>query len=280
MNESPQNAPDSIEYAKADVNVARNMPGWLAVVINVPITVLIFILNAQPAGFWIRSRWISEKNLWYLVLLVSALSILLASIRFYVSRRHNEFRRGEWLAAAIVAVMLNVMIVRTIYPPFIHKHYNFMKCDSNLRTIRTAIALYGIQHAGAFPDSLERLIVEEGDLSDAGYALTCPISGDLPVLEKDHEKMAAAFAQHGHVSYLYFGKGLNQAAVPGNTLIACDKPHNHDNEGYDCLALFANGTIHSIPRPQLEKMIAARMAATIPSAATKKSTMPSTLPDD
>src|SRR3954465_10964243 len=98
MNESHQIAPGSIEYAKADVNVARNMPGWLAVVINVPITVLIFILNAQPAGFWIRSRWISEKNLWYLVLLVSALSILLASIRFYVSRRHNEFRRGEWLA--------------------------------------------------------------------------------------------------------------------------------------------------------------------------------------
>jgi hypothetical protein len=157
-----------------------------------------------------------------------------------------------------VVAVSSVLFARTIYPPWIHKHLNYLQCRLSLERISLAISFYAMDKNGQYPDRLEAMILDQ-DLDDA-YVLTCRISGDEWILEREPGKAAAALAQPGEVSFLYFGRGFNSATVAPRTLIACDKPHNHDHDEYDLWAVFADGTIQAIPRVRLERMITARMA--------------------
>ena len=132
-----------------------------------------------------------------------------------------------------------------------HKHYNLTGCWANLRGISLGITLYSNEHAGKHPDTLESMVLD--DRQPDASILTCPVSGDAPIPGYSHESVAATLSQPGHVSYLYFGRNRDTRTTSPGTLIACDKPHNHDRPDYDCWALFADGSIRSIPRVQLER---------------------------
>jgi hypothetical protein len=232
-------------------------------IINLPVLVLLPILMSKPAGFWIGNRWISEDRVWYGVSAVAVVSCAWALLALFLSRRHFSRWRSKWAVGAIVLALLNVFLARSIYPAGIHKHYNLKLCMSNLWTIGLQIRLYGNEHAGKYPDSLETLILDED--ADAS-PLNCPVSGDPLIADTNRKTVATALAQPGHVSYLYFGRNLNASTTSASTVIACDKPHNHDGPEYDCCALFADGTVRLIPQAQVMRLIAQQSAAGAPAS--------------
>jgi len=270
----PPPAGSHLDYARPGLKVARNIPVWPALIINLPVMAVIIFAIAQSPGFWLRHRWFREGSVWYSTLAVSVFSVILTMIALYLARWHYSPRRKEWAASVVVVALFNVLLASSIYPPHMHKHYNLTRCWANLHQVFQCLVMYTNEHSGKYPDSLESAVLEF-DPSQS-QTLTCPNSDDRRISADDREKATPELSQPGHV---YFGRNRDRRTTPPGTLIACDKPHNHDRPDYDCLALFADGSIRSIPRVQLERLISQQVAATAPSAIKNTSPIPP-IPED
>ena len=62
MPTMPPPAGSHLDYARPGLKVARNIPVWPALIINLPVLAVIIFAIAQPPGFWLRHRWVQRKE--------------------------------------------------------------------------------------------------------------------------------------------------------------------------------------------------------------------------
>jgi hypothetical protein len=126
-------------------------------------------------------------------------------------------------------------------------------CAANLKRIAGAVDLYAYSNAGAYPDSLSRLMAAQSLPSDA---LVCPAGEATPAPGATAQARADALLKGRHSSYFYVGKGLNKRSGPGSGVAAvvAYEPPGHHSDGIH--VLFSDGRIAFVPQPQAKQIIA------------------------
>ena len=109
--------------------------------------------------------------------------------------------------------------------------------------------LYANDHQGRYPDTMGDLLEE--DITTAVFV--CPGSNDFPATGATTQATAVDLYAGGHLSYLYFGKGL--IGTPPATLILAHEPlANHQNKGMN--VLFGDGHVEFITPPAATMILA------------------------
>ncbi len=109
-----------------------------------------------------------------------------------------------------------------------------VNCSGNLKQLGLACLMYSGENGGDFPPDLATLAEEQ--VLNAGKVYVCPSA------DEDEAPLNAADLKAGKTSYLYLGKGLRDDNVQATrTVIACDKPGNHDGRWMNFL--FVDGHV-------------------------------------
>lgn len=127
---------------------------------------------------------------------------------------------------------------------------NRVKCASNMRQIGQAMLLYSNDNLGNFPETLDQLLLTQDITSEV---FTCPSSNDSPASGPDAKTQAANLNAGGHLSYVYVGKGMTNAA--GADVVVLYEPlTNHSNDGINIL--WGDGHVSFHMRTEAQKIIA------------------------
>jgi hypothetical protein len=127
---------------------------------------------------------------------------------------------------------------------------NRVKCASNLRQIGHAITLYANENGGAYPDTLEQLVLTQDVTAEV---FVCPDSHDTKATGADATAVAKNMGAGGHVSYVYLGKGLTEGTVRGQTVIAYESLANHGGAGMNVLR--GDGSVNFMPQQQAAQVM-------------------------
>ncbi|HEV2296155.1 MAG TPA: DUF4190 domain-containing protein [Tepidisphaeraceae bacterium] len=130
---------------------------------------------------------------------------------------------------------------------------NRVKCASNMRQIGLAVMLYSNEHAGAYPDTIEKLLLTQ-DIT--GEVFVCPSTNHTKATGNTAQEIVDDMAAGGHLSYVYVGKGMTNSIpmdVAQVTVVAYEPLSNHNSAGANML--FADGHVEFIPKAQAVQMI-------------------------
>ncbi len=130
---------------------------------------------------------------------------------------------------------------------------NQVKCASNMRQIGMAILLYSNENGGAYPNSLDQLLLTQDVTSEI---FVCPSSGDTKATGANPQAVAADMASGKHLSYVYVGKGMTDNTVLSDAqfvVVAYEPLTNHTNAGTNML--YADGHVDFVPKAQAAPMI-------------------------
>jgi prepilin-type processing-associated H-X9-DG protein len=180
------------------------------------------------------------------------LPIVLGIVAVRRARRRTRPERLAW--GAILGGALNLLatpvLINVLHARQMHDYgvsHAITRCASSLRQIGVYCLLYSNDHHGQYPTTLKDMI--DSGHADAPETFTCYLSNDAP---------AATFQQllheRGHVSYVYIGAGLTSAASE-KTVVAYDRPTNHDGEGRDLNILYGDGHVERISKEGLQHVI-------------------------
>ena len=121
------------------------------------------------------------------------------------------------------------------------------RCASNLRLIGQACLLYSNDHRGRYPPGIAEMFADP-NLLEPEY-IACPLSDDTPV------RTVAELAEGGHVSYVYVGGGLTSETATPETVVAYERPTNHDDSGLRLHVLRGDGRIERVSKSDLQRII-------------------------
>jgi len=136
---------------------------------------------------------------------------------------------------------------------------NRVKCASNMRQIGQAILLYSNDNRGRYPDRLEDLILTQPIGSDE---FVCPTTNDSAAPGADPKTQAKNLSAGGHLSYVYVGKGMTNAATPETVVLY--EPLSSHSDGMN--ALFGDGHVEFFNKQQAQKIITAVQSGQNPPA--------------
>ena len=169
------------------------------------------------------------------------------------------FRGGRLLVWIVGTIVLLGMLISVLLPSLCRSSEtsNRVKCQSNLRQIGQAIALYTQENRGQYPPSLAALMAVE-DLT-AEVAL-CPSTSDERASAADTAGVVAEIkaaeenvAGHTHcLSYVYAGRGLSVATATATTVVAYEPLGNHDGDGAS--VLYGDGQVDFVNKQQWAKI--------------------------
>lgn len=114
---------------------------------------------------------------------------------------------------------------------------NRVKCASNLRMMGQATLLYGTNHQNAYPPD-QGTMLDQVDLVPEMFI--CPSASEADAGSGiPREEWSAWANEHSH--YVYLGAGMKLTETDAATVIAYDRPQNHDDEGIN--VLFGDGHV-------------------------------------
>jgi predicted Zn finger-like uncharacterized protein/prepilin-type processing-associated H-X9-DG protein len=122
---------------------------------------------------------------------------------------------------------------------------NRVKCASNMRQIGMALMLYSNENRGAYPDRLDDLLRTQ-DISPTAFV--CPSSEDTPGTGP------ADLSNSAHLSYVYVGKGMTNAA-PAEAIVLYEDMSDHKQDGSNFL--YGDGHVEWMGKAEAERIIAA-----------------------
>ncbi|MGE5609423.1 MAG: DUF3352 domain-containing protein [Bacillota bacterium] len=132
---------------------------------------------------------------------------------------------------------------------------NRVKCASNLRQIGQCVMLYSVDNQGKFPPDLGTLMTA-ADLPPMVF--TCPTGNHpRPAQLRFNKPEDAAKWVNENSDYIYLAGQMNNR-VPANTILAYEKPENHDREGVNML--FGDGHVEWVPLGRAMNMIQKQQA--------------------
>jgi prepilin-type processing-associated H-X9-DG protein len=166
----------------------------------------------------------------------------------------RTFRFALGLTITIVVIAIGVGLA--VMGPSLYRMHVAAKrntCAANLKRISAAVDLYAYGNAGAYPDSLGRLMTDQALSPDA---LICPGGNETPATGATPREQAAKLSRSGHSSYFYVGKGLNKRSGPGSgfAAVVAYEPPGHHGDGIH--VLFADGRVAFVLQPQARQLIA------------------------
>jgi prepilin-type processing-associated H-X9-DG protein len=189
-------------------------------------------------------------------------------------RKRRDWSWGRFLIWAVGIIASGIMVILVLSPLFYQASKNAynVKCESNLRQIWQAIALYAQENGGQYPLSLAVLLAHK-DITPS--MLVCPASSDEAASAPDTagvvaEVEAAENNAPGHkhcLSYVYVGRGLNSKTASKETVVVYEPLTNHDGKGAN--VLFGDGWVTFI-----DKHAWPRMAAIISAEINRTTTRP------
>jgi prepilin-type processing-associated H-X9-DG protein len=116
-----------------------------------------------------------------------------------------------------------------------------INCALNLKQMGLALRMYSSDYGESFPPDWAHLMAL--DYLTTGRVYTCPSQSTLP------PQNAEQLTTGDRCDYLYFGAGLTEECdghPPAKTILACDKPGNHNgrlvSDGH-LNVLFADGSV-------------------------------------
>jgi prepilin-type processing-associated H-X9-DG protein len=125
---------------------------------------------------------------------------------------------------------------------------NQVKCASNLRQIGLALLLYSNENGGAYPDTLDGIILTQ-DITAGVFV--CPSTSHTAAKGNTPQQVVGDMATGGHLSYVYVGKGLTNQAAP-RTVVAYEPITDH---GTGANFLYADGSVTFLAKAQAEQTI-------------------------
>jgi hypothetical protein len=219
------------------------------------IAVLGIAFLATPGIF---SRWRSPRTSeWVLFsVIVFVASIVPLTLGIVALRRSRGTSGGvaRWAWVMILGGAVNLLatpILIRLQTDRMARDYGVShavtRCASNLRGIAQACMLYSNDNHGRYPRGIAQMLAD-ADLLEPEY-LACPLSDDTPV------RTVAELAEGGHVSYVYVGSGLTSACATAETVVAYERPTNHDNSGLRLHVLRGDGRIERVSKSELQQII-------------------------
>jgi hypothetical protein len=141
-------------------------------------------------------------------------------------------------------VIVNVMTERAGWDYGVS--HGVTRCASNLRMIGQACLLYANDNRGHYPLNYAQMV----SLTDLPIgSLACQLSDDTPA------RSVAELAERGHVSYAYVGAGLTSSTATRDTVVAYERPTNHDDVGLPLHVLYGDGRVDRVNKRELERLI-------------------------
>jgi hypothetical protein len=242
-----------IDYATPQQMPWRDWAGAVGLGVGLVLLALVIVWPSVPVGM--RWRWarhgspINDRDIWPIVKWGSAAVAVLAG--FSVLRSLKGRHRPRILAVMAVALAVAspaVLSLRGWAPPDRDDGYNFTYCSSRLSSIFKVAYLYANDHAGRLPDRIEDGMA--ADQYDEVAILDCPVLGGQVTRRTPGVRPTAPS------DYLYFGKGLDLATITAAHVVACDRPANHDREGYDLWVVYGDGRVGDVTRERLVRIVA------------------------
>ena len=182
-------------------------------------------------------------------------------------QRRPGIRILVWSVGIVVIVGMGIaVLLPSLCRP--RETANRIKCQSNLRQIGQAIALYAKDNGGQYPPSLATL-AQQQQLS--AEMMICPSSNDerSPAIDTAGvvaDLMAAetdAVGRKHCLSYVHAGRDLNTATVLPMAVVAYEPLDNHDGTGTD--VLFGDGHVEFADKKSWSNMATAAGVALVPS---------------
>lgn len=199
--------------------------------------------------------WIDPELLIGLWIMSAILGIVLGIVVTNMDQPEDESNRrlGRWAIRSgwvgIAVLVVGIFSLTANTGGSAKERHNRPQCITQLKQIGHVLTRYSQDHGGAFPPVFTPLVGRY-----AGPALfVCPSSADECATGSTVAEILADFAQPRRCSYLYFGTTLSRPLPPG-AILACDRYDNHEGEGIH--ALYANGTVKWIPRPEAVRILA------------------------
>ncbi len=166
--------------------------------------------------------------------------------------------RGMAIAGLVLGI-LNILgwaayiglIAAVMFPPLgrSRETANRVKCASNLRQIGHAILLYANENRGAYPQSLDQLVLTQDITADC---FVCPSTNDTKATGNTPQAIVTDMAGGGHLSYVYVGKGMTSNVSP-EAVVAYEPFSNHADEGTN--VLFGDGHVAFLNKRRADRMI-------------------------
>jgi hypothetical protein len=241
-----------LDYAEAGIMIPANRIAVAALGVVLLATLLVAALAPVSSGAWYRwyaaAGWAREETVYYVTLAASGVGGVLAIIA--LARVHlRNARRSATAATALVLALVNpILAISADFAPRRHRHDNMVRCRYHLTMIYGHLNMEATTNGGRLPGDLG--IMFEYGLDEK---LICPACGDDPILTGPGRPTTLALAAKS--SYVYRGCGFTLATVTPKVILAHDKPGNHDRGGYDPFVLYGDGSIRTVPKTELKRLI-------------------------
>jgi prepilin-type processing-associated H-X9-DG protein len=160
------------------------------------------------------------------------------------ARRPNVSGKGIailGMSIAVAAMAMHALIVITAIPKIktVIAVGKRVVCTAHLAVIEQALEQYTKDNNGAYPDSMETLMLASPNLHPT--ILICPSTNDTAAPGATSTEQAKALKTPGHFSYVYVGKGKVASTQPSgkqqhsDVVILYEPPSNHGNGGMNVL---------------------------------------------
>jgi hypothetical protein len=157
---------------------------------------------------------------------------------------------------AMFLVLLGLGIFRAyVYSTQVDGHLvsrMMSQCSSNLRAVGDALLVYANGHAGRYPANLQDLCAGPSGLT--ADLLICPATMEEPSWSRVPLPKATELVAHGHLSYVYLGKGLGLDAPP-DAVLAYEPLSNHQRYWRTASVLYASGHVEQLHEQEARKLI-------------------------
>ena len=131
---------------------------------------------------------------------------------------------GTGLAVVLVIALISLLLLLLGTP---REQANRARCSNNLRQIALVCQMYAYANGGRFPDTINDVLLTQDITADA---FVCPTTTDTLATGPTTQAVAADLTAGGHLSYVYVGKRLTNAAgssTLAGTVLAYEPLTNH-----------------------------------------------------
>jgi prepilin-type processing-associated H-X9-DG protein len=210
---------------------------------------------------------VTKGAFWCGLLFFIAPVALVAVILGIIGVIRTSGTRGRGRGFAITGLVLGVVglaLFAAVAPVAIARGKegaNRVKCGSNLRQIGMAMLMYSNENRGAYPPTLNELLLTQDISSDV---CVCPSTSDKappsPYANPNPSRRQFDLTPGKHLSYVYLGKGMTNTA--GALTVLVYEPLADHREGSN--VLFGDGRVEFIPKPVMDKVLAELQAGQNP----------------
>jgi prepilin-type processing-associated H-X9-DG protein len=158
------------------------------------------------------------------------------------------------VAAVLIPLILIGVLIGAILTPALgraREAANRAKCGNNLRQISLACMMYANgERNGDFPDKLERLVNGPSAQALTPDVFVCPAGKETPPNGSSPSQFAADVSNPAHLSYVYVGANLTNAA-PARAVLLYEPLTEHMGGANFA---FADASVQFVPKARAQKI--------------------------